>query len=242
MGARRLGDDKSHDNSGLVQGLEEETKRLIVALGFLGILLTEGLSISGLLDRFLGYKSAAWELALLTWIVYFSSWVTGGTADLSVQRKAYFTVPVRDLPLLAKVYILSIFVLVVAVGWFCLYESIRPMAFVLLLLWIVDHVSWRYMVNKFVLPSSEKSRVTYMRNEGYIELEKLNTAVYRVKGHWKWYRFAAGTIIVFLMNWIAWFGVPKLPFLRDNCVGLCSPRVFLHLCVGGGNMDLVYPD
>ena len=101
---------------------------------------------------------------------------------------------------------IGISVLIFAVSAALVWVSSYPQfVLVLAIFSVTDHGAWRYLV-KFLRPIIEYSRKEYVRNNDYVDLEKLRLVEYQVCGAWKWWRGLMGSVLILAMLGLVIFG------------------------------------
>jgi hypothetical protein len=188
-----------------VESLRTHVEKLIgISVFFIG-LLTFGASLAGIPAEIPQTDKAAEFIRKFAWCIYVAAWASGSLWDLSVQQKAYRHTSISKAPMLGIVVIV-----VITAGLLAIYYFSNPMimAITLVLLWIADYFGWRYMLSKVVGPSVAMSTETYRREGRYFELEQLKIVSDRIAGSWKWYRCGAGTFLLAILVYVAFWNVP----------------------------------
>jgi hypothetical protein len=112
------------------------------------------------------------------------SWVFGIRFDVDVQELVYAEVP-RGIRYRYTAFITLL--LLVAAGAVLLWteRAVQRFAIALNIFIVVDHLAWRYLIwfLKEVICTSQN---TYIQEERYYDLEKLNIVTYQIQGNWKW--------------------------------------------------------
>ena len=163
------------------------------------------------LPRALGEVVTNSDFATVLWraslVLYFLSWVFGAESDIDAQEEVYLVAP-REGTLSQQDIGVGIGIAVVF-GVLCwVSDSYRAFALALTGFWIVNVVTWRYLVRLLAKPIRE-SRALYEREGRYIELERLRIAENYIAGNWQWWRFAIGAVLAIVMNGLAWFDLSR---------------------------------
>jgi len=176
-------------------------------------ILTFGFTWYNVLGAIAQTQEAADIIGNLAWSLYVAAWTSGSLWDTSVQRNAYRRVPMSKAPMLGGVVIGMIALLLVAIYYHAVkhthvVKQPRIMATALAVLWLLDYLGWRYLLRKVVYPAVDMSTETYQREGRFFELEQLKVVTDRIAGHWKWWRFGVGTILLVGLVYVAYRGVP----------------------------------
>lgn len=156
--------------------------------------------------------------------LYYLAWVMGATNDTNEQELAYAVPPSNAT--FPKGGYMAAASLVAAFAFLCWVRSPRAFAVVLAGFLIANVAWWRYMVES-VLPrpltvSAEKFRA----EKDYVALAILESFRYYIAGSWQWWRFAAGSVMVTAILFVAFVGLPapltRIAFFadRDRALGL----------------------
>lgn len=141
-----------------------------------------------------------WRVSL---VLYFLSWVLGAESDIDAQEEVYLVAP-RGGTLSEQDIGVGIGIAVVF-GVLCwVSDNYRAFALALTGFWVVNIVTWRYLMRLLATPIRE-SRALYEREGRYIELERLRVAENYIAGNWQRWRFAIGALLAIVMNGLAWF-------------------------------------
>ena len=146
------------------------------------------------------FATVLWRVSL---VLYFLSWVLGSESDIDAQEEVYLVAP-REGTLSQQDIGVGIGIAVVF-GVLCwVSDNYRDFALALTGFWIVNIVTWRYLVRLLATPIRE-SHTLYEREGRYIELERLRVAENYIAGNWQRWRFAIGALLAIVMNGLAWF-------------------------------------
>ena|SRR5579864_1264683 len=150
------------------------------------------------------FATVLWRASL---VLYFLSWVLGAESDIDAQEEVYLVAP-REGTLSTQDIGVGLGIAVVF-GVLCwVSNNYRAFAVALTGFWIVNVITWRYLVRLLATPIHE-SRALYERDARYIELERLRIAENYIAGNWQQWRFAIGALLAIVMNGLAWFDLSR---------------------------------
>jgi hypothetical protein len=153
-------------------------------------------------------------------VLYYACWINGTLFDTRSQNLVY--VKVDRLRALSGAIIATI-TLVAVFAFLCWADTYRKFCILLVVFFAFNIMFWVYLIKMIVPDALKVSEAYYRKMRSYIEMEQLKlVAGEYISGSWQWYRFALGSIIILLMNIMAFSNIAT--FLSARLGGI-SPEL-----------------
>lgn len=136
-----------------------------------------------------------WRVAL---IAYYWCWRFGCIFDTDIQELAYASLPGKGKWNLRN-YGIVILLIVIAVLLCWAQGHIIYFSLTLTAFYLADHIGWRHIVSELD-PHAKKSAREFRTASEYFALERLRIVRAQIQGNWKWWRMAAGAIIIVVID------------------------------------------
>jgi hypothetical protein len=137
--------------------------------------------------------------------LYYACWVAGTTWDTDDQELLYSVAPREGkLPWNG---IATAVILATVFGVLCWIPSDRIFAVVLALFLAVNVLSWRYLVTRITRKAIRDAMMVHMKNKNFCETACLEIWTRYLDAPWQWYRFAAGAVVIGMLNLVIFTGL-----------------------------------
>jgi hypothetical protein len=135
-------------------------------------------------------------------VFYYFSWLYGTTFDTDIQELVYYTAPTEQgkVPLATIVVMLSIAAMF---GILCAVKSFQQFLMVLAGFWLLDILSWRYLVTRLLPSVFKASLAQFNKNGDDAKIDQLEFVRNYHFGSWKWFRSFGGLVLLIVLNVIA---------------------------------------
>jgi hypothetical protein len=138
----------------------------------------------------------------LSLALYYACWVAGVQSDTSDQELVYVTAPDEGKTPFGAVT--SAALIGVVFGVLCYVDSYSQFTIFLGVFFVINIISWQYLIKWLLPPIVEKSKEYYHWMGNYAGLEQLSLVYDNyLSGNWQWARFAAGGIVIMIMALMA---------------------------------------
>lgn len=168
---------------------------LILGLIF-GFLKLKGISITPFVNNL-----SADLILKFSLVIYYFSWVAGTISDTNDQEIVYIRGPKKErFPF--HVYVVAS-IIAIAFGLLCWANNFQRFALALSTFWIINLISWRYMISFIVGEIIIDSQKEYQSINSFSLFEKLNVVKNYIDGKWQWNRFIIGLLLLIIINMLA---------------------------------------
>jgi hypothetical protein len=163
----------------------------------------------------------------LSLIIYYFSWWFGPSGDTRFQEKVLVVSPNKGKMPVEAIGMVVLLAILFAV--LCLLDTHKKFGVFLLLFWLINYATWRYLVKKILGPNLDKSEEIYTKYEEYYLSVKLNVVRDYIDGSWQWVRFNVGVILLLAINIIYQFDLSTNILKNSQLFSVESLNSFLVL-------------
>jgi hypothetical protein len=144
-----------------------------------------------------------------TLALYYACWVAGLQSDINDQELLYIKAPNEGrIPFGGFA---TAFIVTTLFGILCYTDSYSKFAVVLAAFFSINVISWFYLVKLVLPPAVEASKAYYYDKNNYAALEQVRLLYDQyLRGAWQWARFFVGAIIVLMIIWMSFYGIPSV--------------------------------
>jgi len=197
------------NNIRTVKSLAGKTRTLIWLFGMLLGLLFTWIKLADVPLTLVFSDRSAQTLFRASLVLYYFSWLFGTNFDLGQMEDVLVKAPTEgELP---RTGIALAAGLAMVFGVLCAVTTIRSFVLVLLGFWLFNILAWRYLVRGVVLQPIRDSCQTYLAQEDYPNLARLELVRDHIDGRWQWKRFAVGGVLI-LLTIVLVFSISALNF------------------------------
>jgi hypothetical protein len=135
-------------------------------------------------------------------VLYYFSWLYGTIFDTDIQELVYYTAPTEEgkVPPTAIVVMLSIAAMF---GILCAIKSFQQFLMFLVAFWLLDILSWRYLVTRLLPSVFRNSSDHFNKYHEDAKIDQLEFVKDYHIGRWKWFRSFGGLVLLVVLNVIA---------------------------------------